>query len=38
MIFEDESLKPIYIQIEDEILKGHIKEEEQVLSTNNSDK
>lgn len=38
MILKDESLKPIYIQIsewiEDEILKGHIKEEEQVLSTN----
>ena len=38
MKFLEESIKPIYIQvaewIEDEILKGNILEEEQVLSTN----
>ena len=38
MTFSEDSIKPIYIQIsewlEDEILKGNIKEEEQVLSTN----
>ena len=38
MKFSDESIKPIYIQvaswIEDEILNDNIKEEEQVLSTN----
>lgn len=38
MIFSEDSLKPIYIQIaewiEDEILKGNIKEEDQVISTN----
>lgn len=38
LIFKDDSLKPIYIQIaewlEDEIINGDIEEEEQVLSTN----
>lgn len=38
MNFSQDSLKPIYIQIaewiEDEILKGNIQEEEQVLSKN----
>jgi Predicted transcriptional regulators len=38
MDFSDESIKPIYIQIaewiEDEIIKGNLVEEEQVLSTN----
>ena len=38
MIFSENSLKPIYIQIaewiEDEVLKGNIQEEEQVMSSN----
>lgn len=38
MLLSSDSTKPIYIQIaegiEDEILKGNIKEDEQVMSTN----
>lgn len=38
MVFFENSIKPIYLQIaewiEDEILKGNLQEEDQVLSTN----